>query len=141
MDTTKQIAMQTGDPASAFISFLWTNYLSNPVFLSMILVVFVLVWIARVFIFDNKNIKLNDRSWFYPLIFIGIVALVVLLKGGIIFQSVMQYMADFVTQLSATIFLYLLFGHKLIKKAGEWGAKEMGLDKPKDEVKDKPVGL
>lgn len=133
MDTTKQLAQQTGDPASAFVSFLWNNYISNPVFLSMILVVFVLLWVVRTFVFDNKSIKwANDRSWSYPLTFLCIVAFVVWLKGGLVYESFKQYLADFITQLSATLFIYFIFGHKLIKWGGNWAAGKLNLNEDKE---------
>lgn len=146
MDTTtiiKQTAMQTGDPASAFLSFLWVNYVTNPLFLSMVLVVLVLLWISRMFVFDNKNIKLNDKGWFYPAVLLFIIAFVVWLKGGLVFNDVKQYLADFVTQLSATLIVYTIVGHRLVKAGGMAGAIYFGLNEKKaiEEGKDKPVGL
>lgn len=131
MDTTKQLAQQTGDPASAFISFLWNNYVTSPLFLSMVLVIFALLWVSRVFIFDNKNIKLNDRGWFYPGTLLFIIAFVVWLKGGLVYESFKQYLADFITQLSATLLVYTIVGHKLIKKGGMAGAIYFGLNEKK----------
>lgn len=131
MDTTKtaiDIAQKTGDPASAFISFLWVNYISNPVFLSMILVVFILLWVARVFVFDNKSIKWTAQGWAYPLAFIVIVAFVVWLKADIAYNGFKQYLADFITQLSATLFIYFVIGHRIVKWAGNWGAGKLGLN-------------
>lgn len=143
MDTLKTtVAQQTGDPASAFISFLWANYVSSPAFLSMILVVFVLLWIMRTLVFDNKGIKwAESNGWAYPTSFILIVAFVVWLKGGIEFATFKQYLADFITQLSATLFIYLIIGHRLVKWAGNWAAEKMGLNKDIPPVDTPPLGL
>ena len=99
----------------------------------MILAILVLLWIARVFIFDNKNIKMNEKSWFYPLLFIFIVASVVWLKGGIEFTSFKQYLNDFLTQFSATVIVYFIIGHQAIKWLSEKTAKKLNLweDPPK----------
>jgi hypothetical protein len=126
-----------GDPASSFLAYLMHDYVTSPLFQSMILVIFLLLWIARVFIFDNKNIKLNTTSWFYPLMYFVIVAFVVWLKGGIEFVSFKKYLSDFITQIAATSFLYMIFGHKLIAWASQWAGTKLGLyDIQKSDVSD-----
>lgn len=137
MDTVNKVAQQTGDPASAFVSFLWNGYLSNPVFLSMILVIFILLWVARTFVFDNKNLKwATDRSWLYPLTFVVIVAFVVWLKADIAYLGFKQYIADFITQLSAALFIYFVIGHRIVKWAGNWAAGKLNLNElPGTDIK------
>jgi hypothetical protein len=128
MDTVKVIQQSGGgNPYTAWIDFLWNTYLSNPKFWGIILLILFLMLIARVFVFDNKKLKVNSKSWFYPATFLFICAFCVWLKSDVKFEFSKQYTSDFLSTLAATFIIYTAVGHKLMQKVSSWAGKQLGL--------------
>jgi len=103
-----------GDIASSFLNFIWDSYISSSSFWGIIILVFLFLWIGRVFIFDNKNIKwVSSRSWLYPAYFFIIIVFSVWLKNDAEFTG-KKYISDLMTTTGVIAVCYVAFGHKLI---------------------------
>lgn len=120
MDSLKTF---TPEPAldiwSYFFGFLRDNYLSNPVFWGSIILVFLIMYVLRLLVFDNKLVKLNAKSWFYPITMIVVIMFVVWIKNEAAFVFSKKYIGDFLTTAGAVALLYMAFGHKLLAKLSE----------------------
>ena len=130
MDTIKSMTTGTsggGDIASAFTNFIWNNYISSAGFWGIIILVFLFLWIGRVFLFDNKNIKwLDARGWVYPLYFFVIIIFCVWLKNENPFGG-KKYISDLLTTAGVIAVCYVAFGHKLVAWLSKISGERLGL--------------
>lgn len=125
MDTLK--AHGGGDVASLFFNFIWDNYITAGSFWGIIILVFLFLWIGRVFLFDNKNIKwLSARSWVYPLYFFVIIIFCVWLKNESVFAG-KKYISDLLTTSGIIAVCYVAFGHKLVGWLSKISGERLGL--------------
>lgn len=129
MDSLKTTGLSGGggDPASSFLNFIWHNYISSGDFWGIILIVFLLMWLGRTFIFDNKNLKINSKSWFYPLCFFSIIIISVWLKSQAVPEFSRSYISDLLITMSVIAICYTAFGHKLLVWASKWATERLGL--------------
>lgn len=127
MDTTK-IMGGGPDPASSFLSYVYGQYVTSGTFWGMIILVFLLLWVARTFIFDNKNIKwATARSWLYPAVFFGVTVFVVWLKSEVDFSLDKKYFSDWFETVGVVSICYTAFGHKLVTWLSGISTKAWGL--------------
>lgn len=120
MDSLKTFSPEPAlDPFSYFLGFIKDYYLSNPTFWMTIFIVFLMLYIMRVLIFDNPKIGLNSKSWFYPAVFTAVIFFVVWLKNEAPFEFSKKYWSDLLTTAGGVTLLYMAFGHKLLAKLSE----------------------
>ena len=115
------------NPATSFVNYIWGNYISSGAFWGTMIIVFLFLWIGRTFLFDNKNIKLNSTSWFYPLFFFIICFFAVLLKQTISPAISREYFADLFQTVSVICMCYVAFGHKLVTWLSNLSVERLGL--------------
>jgi len=116
-----------GDIASSFFGFIWDNYITSGSFWGIIILVFLFLWIGRVFIFDNKNIKwVSARSWLYPAYFFIVIVFCVWLKNDAVFTG-KKYIADLMTTTGVIAICYVAFGHKLVGWLSKISGERLGL--------------
>lgn len=115
-DSAKTLLTPTaaGNPLEFIWSFLSHQYFTNPAFWACIFLVLFLMFVARVFIFDNKNLKINATSWGYPAIFLFIVLAVSWLEDTGTFAFSRAYFSNLLVTCAGVFTIYTAFGHKLL---------------------------